>query len=287
MGTRSLLNLALVAILIVLGLVVYYKPGLEPEPVAQRLTTHPDPHTAAAIHIDRLTRDPLEFIRRGDRWYLVHGEQELPASGFQVQALLRLLEAASTRHYPAADLDLKALGLDPPQATLTIDDVAIRFGNTEPLENNRYALVDGTVHLISDQYQHLMNSDWANFVERRLLPAGKTLRSLQLPDMTLTLTDENRWQLSPGRPDIGADAIQQVVDSWQNASALYVRPFKGSQSGEAVTLELSGMPEPLTFRILSRSPELVLARPDQGIEYHFTADMEKGLLSLPETPAEQ
>jgi hypothetical protein len=287
MSARNLLNLALVAIAIILGLVVYFKPGLEPEPTPQPLTTLLSPEEAIGIHIDRSTRDPLSFIRRNDRWYLMGREQELPASSFQLQALLRLLETKSTSRYAAATVDLKALGLEPPQATVTIDDVEILFGNTESLENNRYALIDETVHLIGDRYQHLVNADWTNFVERKLLPADKILRTLQLPDMTLTLTDGTQWQLSPGKPDVSADAVQQLVDHWQNASALYARRYDGSQSDETITLEFSDLPETLTFKIISHSPELVLARPDWGIQYHFPGDMGKGLLSLQETAAEQ
>jgi hypothetical protein len=287
MSARNLLNLALVAIAIILGLVVYFKPGLEPEPTTQPLTTLLAPEEASGIHIDRITRDPLSFIKRSDRWYLMNNEQELPASIFQVQALLRLLNTTSTRRYAADTVDLKALGLEPPQATVTIDDVEILFGNTEQLENNRYALVDETVHLVDDRYQHLVNADWTNFVERGLVPADRIIRTLQLPDMTLTFTDSNQWQLSPGNQDISADAVQQLLDHWKNASALYARRYDGSKSDETVTLEFSDTPETLTFRVIARSPELVLARPDWGIQYHFTGGMEQSLLPLQETLAEQ
>jgi len=286
MAARNLLNLALVAIAIILGLLVYFKPGLEPEPAPQRLTTLLDPEEAIGIHIERITRDPLSFIKRDGHWYLTAGERELPASDFQLQDLLHLLETTSTRRYAAESVDLKAIGLEPPQATVTINDVKFLFGNTETLENNRYALVDKTVHLIDDRYQHLVNADWTNFVERKLVPADKIIRTLQLPEMTLTFTDRNQWQLSPARPDVSADAVQQLADHWKNASALYARRYDGSASDETITLELSDMPEPLTFKVIAHSPELILARPDWGIQYHFSGEMEENLLSLQETPAE-
>jgi hypothetical protein len=96
-----------------------------------------------------------------------------------------------------------------------------------------------------------------------------------------------QWQLSPGKPDVSADAIQQLLDHWKNASALYARRYDGSKPDETITLEFSDMPETLTFKVISHSPELVLARPDWGIQYHFSGDMKKSLLTLQETPAEQ
>ena len=165
MAARNLLNLALAAAAIILGLVAYFKPGLEPAPTPQPLTTLLGPDQAIGVHIDRVKHDPLSFIKRGDHWYLMTGERELPASEFQLKALLRLLETTSTTRYAADTVDLESLGLEPPQVTVTIDDVEILFGNTDPLGNRRYALIGATVHLIEDNYQHLVNAGWTNFIE--------------------------------------------------------------------------------------------------------------------------
>ena len=287
MATRGLLNLVLVVLALVMGLIIYFEPGLEPADIPQPLTTLLVADDAIGIHIERVKYDPVSFIKRNGRWYLVTEKQELPASTFQLQALLRLLETSSTSQYAADTVDLAALGLDPPQATVTIDDVAILFGNTAPLDGKRYLQIDATVHLIEDRYQHLINAGWTNFVERKLLPADKSISRLQLPDMTLTLTDKDQWQLSPGKPGISADAIQQLLDRWDRVSALYARRYDGRTSDEIITLEFSDSPEPLTFMVIAHSPELVLARPDWGIQYHLTHDAEETLLTLGEPEQDQ
>ena len=287
MVTRGLLNLVLVVLALVMGLIIYFEPGLEPADIPQPLTTLLVADDASGIHIERVKYDPVSFIKRNDRWYLVTEKQELPASRFQLQALLRLLETSSSSHYAADTVDLAALGLDPPQATVTIDDVAILFGNTAPLDGKRYLQIDATVHLIEDRYQHLINAGWTNFVERKLLPADKSIRMLRLPDMTLTLTDKDQWQLSPGKPGISADAIQQLLDRWDRVSALYARRYDGRTSDEIITLEFSDSPEPLTFMVIARTPELVLARPDWGIQYHLSSDVEETLLTPGEPEQDQ
>ena len=287
MVTRGLLNLVLVVLALVMGLIIYFEPGLEPADIPQPLTTLLVADDAIGIHIERVKYDPVSFIKRNGRWYLVTEKQELPASTFQLQALLRLLETSSSSHYAADTVNLESLGLDPPQATVTIDDVAILFGNTAPLDGKRYLQIDATVHLIEDRYQHLINAGWTNFVERKLLPADKSIRTLRLPDMTLTLTDKDQWQLSPGKPGISADAIQQLLDRWDRVSALYARRYDGRTSDEIITLEFSDSPEPLTFMVIAHSPELVLARPDWGIQYHLTHDAEETLLTLDEPEQDQ
>jgi len=287
MATRGLLNLVLVVLALVMGLIIYYEPGLEPADVPQPLTTLLAPDDAIGIHIERLKYDPVSFIKRNGRWYLVTEQQELPASTFQLQALLRLLETSSSSQYAADTVDLAALGLDPPQATVTVDDVAILFGNTAPLDGKRYLQIDATVHLIEDRYQHLINAGWTNFVERKLLPADKSISRLQLPGMTLALTDKDQWQLSPDKPGVSADTIQQLIDHWDKVSALYARRYDGRTSDEIITLEFSDSPETLTFMVIAHSPELVLARPDWGIQYHLTRDVEETLLTLGEPEQDQ
>ena len=282
MGARGLLNLVLVVLALGIGLIIYFEPGLEPADAPQPLVTMLAPDEAIGIHIERVKYDPVSFIKRNGRWYLMTEQQELPASTFQVQALLRLLETTSSKHYAADTVDLKSLGLEPPQATVTIDDVAILFGNTAPLGGERYAQIDTTVYLIEDRYQHLINAGWTNFVERKLLPADKSIRTLQLPDMTLTFTDKDQWQLSPGKPGISADAIQQLLDHWNKVSALYARRYDGRTSDEIITVEFSNSPETLTFMVIAHTPELVLARPDWGIQYHLSSGMEEALLTLGE-----
>jgi hypothetical protein len=42
----------------------------------------------------------------------------------------------------------------------------------------------------------------------------------------------------------------------------------------------------LTLQVVSHAPELILARPDWGIQYHLTSDMEDSLFTLPEPEPE-
>ena len=287
MGTRGLLNLVLVVLALVTGLIIYFEPGLEPADVPQPLTPLLAPDEAIGIHIDRVKYDPVSFIKRNGRWYLITEKQDLPASTFQVQALLRLLETTSSSRYAADTVDLESLGLEPPQATVTIDDIEILFGNTAPLGGERYVQIKTAVYMIEDRYQHLINAGWTNFVERKLLPADKSIRTLRLPDMTLTFTDKDQWRLSPEKPGVSTDAIQQLLDHWDSVNALYARRYDGRTSDEIITLEFSDSPETLTFMVIARTPELILARPDWGIQYHLSSGAEETLLTLSEPEQDQ
>lgn len=284
MSSRALFNLTLVLLAIGLLLIVYYRPGLESDGTLQPITTL-DPGQVTDIRITRATREPLHLVKRAGGWML-DAPAALPASAFQVRALLPLLQASAARSYSAGSLDLEELGLDPPQATVNLGPTEIRIGTTEPLENKRYAQVGAMVYLIDDRYQHLINADWSNFVSRKLLPADAAITRLQLPDITLTRTADDQWQADQELPETGADAIQQLIDTWQNASALYVRRAAKSAASETILVTIGATDTPVTFSVTARSPEFILARPDLGIEYHLSDDQAASLLFLEDMQTE-
>jgi hypothetical protein len=286
MSTRTLLNLVLLLAAFGLALVAWFKPGVKPEETPRPITTGLTPEQTGSITVERLSRDPLKFIKHDSRWFLLADNRELPAADFQVRALLRLLEATATHHYPAGSLDLATLGLQPPQARVAMDDLDFRFGSTDALKNQRYVQVDDTVYLIDDQYQHLINADWPNFVSRQMLEGRGVITRLELPDMTLSYSDDGHWQLEPEQKGVSADALQILIENWQNATALLTRRYADSAAGEAVTVHTRGSDQPLVLRLVTRTPDLVLARPDWGIQYQLPASEADSLFSLPQPAPE-
>ena len=57
MTSRSLLNLGLAMLAIALVLVVIYRPGIEPDPVPQRMTSALDPAAATSIRVAIRTKN--------------------------------------------------------------------------------------------------------------------------------------------------------------------------------------------------------------------------------------
>jgi hypothetical protein len=276
MSSRTLLNLTLVLVAISLVLVVFYQPGLEPEPAPPSVTTQ-DPETISSIHVTRTMREPLRFTRQGDNWMLA-GDPELPASEFQMPSLLSILQTATTRSYPAASLDLEAVGLQPPQAVLTLDDTVFSIGLTTALDNKRYIQLEDTVYLVDDKYQHLLNGGRTNFISRKLLPANGTLTRLQLPDKTLSLTGNGQWQLTPADPAVSSTDIQALIKNWENSRATYIHGYEGTAAIATITLETSDSTSPVTLHLIRKSPDFVLARPDWGIQYHLQGQLGNVLL---------
>jgi hypothetical protein len=260
------MNLLLLVGIVALGLVARYEPGIEAPTETQAITTLrvDDVHR---MHVNRPLRDDLVLVRRSPGNWIIDRPAPLPAEDFKIRALARLAEQKPVRSYPAADMDLATLQLSPPYATIFLNDTPVEFGNLEPIDDLRYVRVGERVHLIPDNYLPLMESSFTQFVRDRLLDKDARVEAIRLPDLSLSRTEQG-WQMDPDQ-GLSAAVLQQFVDIWQDASALNVQAANPEQSGDAIEIRLKGKETPVRLQIISRKPELVLVRPDYGIQYRM------------------
>ncbi len=277
MNTRLLFNLLLGCVAVALVLVTVYRPGLDETDHSEPLTQR-DASSIQRIVVTRQQRDPIIFSKSDNVWHM-DNDQQLPASEFQLRALLGILSSRPGRSYPQTSLDLATAGLQPPQATLQLDDILFNIGNTAPLDIHRYIQYNDTVHLVRDTYQHLINAQWTNFVDRHPLPPNSKLQAIQSADLQLHLDEQQHWQTAEGSAEVDATALQAFADRWQAADATYLRAFDGDVTDDVISLTLDDG-EIIELFIIKRKPELVLARPDWGIQYYFPGDMSSSLLSV-------
>ena len=277
MSVRLLMNLLLLVIAAGLGLFIYLGTGNDAG-TGQYSVSHIDPDTVSTIQLARVQGETLDFSRRNGQWFIA-GTPEQPADDFQVGTLLALANAETDRHYPADTLDLRTMGLLPPQATLSLDAARFDIGNTNPLDKLRYIRHGDTVYLVMDRYQHLLNARRSNFIDRRLLPPDTVVTGVTMPGLSLRLDADNRWTLQPADPTVSASAIRALVSAWENARALYVREHTG-YGGEPVNLWLKAAGEPLKFTLQKEGTDIILARPDRGIQYHLSEASGRRLLEF-------
>jgi hypothetical protein len=272
MKSRWILNLLLLGSVAVLALIALYEPGIEQADEPQRLTTL-DPSQIDRVRIQRARLPELVLARRGADDWVIESQDALPADPHQVNALIRVVEQTAVRSYPATQLDLAKLALEPPQASITVANTRFEFGATDPLEGLRYVRIGDRVHLSADLYQHLIDADFTQFVRRRLLPEEAPISALKLPALVLKKVD-NGWGVEPQR-EVSADQIQQLIDTWRQATALSVKRATSETPGKHVEVVLDDPEQPIRYVIVTRDPSLILQRPDLGLEYRMGDTGEK------------
>ncbi|MDM8564281.1 DUF4340 domain-containing protein [Candidatus Halobeggiatoa sp. HSG11] len=279
MKKRWLVNIILLVTVVVLGLLVFYTLE-QNKPVELPKLTNLD--KVETIHIERLDKEPITLLKNGGSWQIT-APFDLPANKFQTENLLQIL---SLRDYKKiASSDLAEFKLDTPLATIKFNQLTVAFGDSSPLNHQRYVQIGNNVYLMRDTWYYYLTGDALAFASLSLLGNAPKITELEMPNYHLKLQD-TKWVLDSKLPskeiDISTDALSALVDNWQHASAYDVKPYDGTTtSKEQIKVTLLGQPQPLNFVILSKSPDLVLARPEKNIQYQLSGTQIDELLQLP------
>lgn len=296
MHTRTLLNLALTAIVIFLGLIFFYEPGVQHSKADSPPLTSISPDKIETIRvIHNESHEEIHLERKEGKWLLtapIHG----PANMLVVKTLLDVAKTKSHSHYPVQGLDLTKLGLGSPKNRLYLNDLAIDFGVTAPLDQNRYVLLADTVYLIDNTAFHTITSAAPKFLDPALLPEHHPISRLQIPQVTISngnpnvnpknvitlYQKEGRWTAEGIDNPPSSTEIAKLIKAWQQYTVQQIG-LKGDKTVLAtIEIEQEGAP-PVHLDLLSDLPQLVLARSDFGVQYNLPAPAWKTLFELPQS----
>ena len=199
------------------------------------------------------------------------------AEPLQAERLLGILDARASARLPARDL--AQYGLATPSGRLTLDEQMFSFGGINQLTREQYVLTNNAVYAIPLSQRTTLPRDVDALIARALLAPDEYPVRFALADFSMTL-DEGRWRLEPDANETTGDERNAWVDAWRSATAIRVTraPTPSASSTIAVMLKDGTR---LALGIVQREPELVLSRPDEGIEYFFLSEIGKRLLEPP------
>lgn len=293
MRNRWLLNLALLAFIVTLALLVKYQPGKR---VEEKDRGGP-PLTAIAaddirrIRLERPQQEPIVLERDGVEWRL-KAPVKARADRFRVDGLLQLAGLRTEATVPADDL--KKFGLDQPLATVWLNDAEIRFGSMHALQELQYVSFNREVALIPAGGARAIGARLEDFFSTALLEKDRKPLAFSLPGFKVVLA-EGSWKRMPTIPELSGDRINDFVEEWRYARALNVTRHKPQASLGKVAIDYvaeggnATKPPPpgeqpptrrLELDILMRTPEFILHRKDEGLDYHFPPDTGTRLLQL-------
>jgi hypothetical protein len=280
MNKRWLLNLSLLGVIAVLAVIALWRPGIQQPAAIPPLTTIKATQIKH-ISISRTRTAGIELQRDGDSWKMLR-----PVPGrtnpFVVSDVLRILAAKNQQSLAAeATGNLSHYGLDNPRGTLQLDQLKILFGDSHPVSNLQYILVQDRVAMINSAYFRATTRRYTDYLSKRLIEKDRKPIALSLPGVRVSL-EKGTWQVYPAQKDLSADRIKQLVDQWRYAQALSVKKYDNSRILDWVRLSFDNEKTRLRIGILSRSPELVLYRPDEKLQYHFPKDVGKRLFTFVE-----
>lgn len=304
------LNLLLVVVVILLVAIALYEPGIDvAEPPPKLLSLNAD-------EVDEITirngEQPLIILKRdSDKSWQMLAPLQIAANQYKVASVLAILEQQPINRFEINTERLASYGLHKPQVELQLKGLngeqRLIFGSQTPLNSYRYLQLDSEVMTCKDALMpraqgcarvvtikdvafYQVASLYTNFVVSRLLPEGRKIASIQLPDFRVAFS-EGVWTLElqnnekdsmESKPS--ADQLAQWLDGWRYASSIDIEAIDDNQiddsQGEVVLTLRTG--DKLRWSISSRDDGLVLGRPDLGIEYHMSDSQREALLMPPQ-----
>jgi len=276
---RTLLNLALAALVAAAAALLWLLPEKEPVP-APVLVPGVDAAGIDVIRVERTGLTELRFRRDGGGWIMT-APVTAPAHQARINALLGLLTDQDLATLPATDL--ARFGLAEPAVIVELGPHRIALGDPHPIDEQRYVLYGGAIHLVPDSLYAQLTQNAGFFIDSRLLPPGARPIRIRYPAFMLESGDGGWRELPTGNRE--AAVLDAAIEGWTSARAIAVRtPIKPRETLGVITVETAG--GTLTFDILALEPAPILARRDLDLQYHLDALTAEQLLILSPASAE-
>lgn len=236
-----------------------------------------------AASIDRFaiqTADESVELLRGDSGWLIESPIRWPANQVNVERMLDITRAETDSKIAASEIDLNAFGLQFPRAIMQLNDTSIAFGTTNNIGERRYTMIDSTVYLLPDIYHPFISQGLPALIDRRLLPGSLELQTLRLPGLVVSRTAEQGWS-TDSDASIDKAQLENLVGNWQGLEASRIKRYQSTTTPRQKIIAELGNGDRLEYFLMSISPEIVIAHPRIGLQYHFSDDHYYQLVSLP------
>lgn len=272
---RTHFNLALLAVVIGLGAAVWLSQKKEEQgPPLTALK----PDAITRIKLEHPGKPAIELEKKDGAWLLTAPVQSA-TDKYEIGGITALAELEVQAKLDAG-ADLKALELDPPKYSVTLDGTRIDVGGTEPLKYRRYVRAGEMLGLVDDPPSAALDADYSDLVSKAVVPEGATLARIELPGLVLEKNADGAWS-SAQAGDAKPARLAELAESWRNARALWnaAEPPEGS-TGDAVKLTLDDG-RVLDLVVQARDPQLVLSSKALGVRYTLSKALVDELFKLP------
>lgn len=105
------------------------------------------------------------------------------------------------------------------------------------------------------------------------------MSELKLPGVEISRDASDNWQVA-NTDDFGQDQVARLAANWQDLEAVKLKPFDTDATPRQkleIALQDGSRHE---FFVMSIDPEIIIAHPLIGLQYHFHADLYYQLIAL-------
>ncbi|HSI43952.1 MAG TPA: DUF4340 domain-containing protein [Methylotenera sp.] len=292
MKKRWLLNLVLLCVVAGLVAFLYLRPK---QTVEQDATYEISNYKLAefnAISIEFPTKAPVTFEKVDGLWRYTAPYKTRADQG-SVQRIMSIIAAKSKEKLVSNDLE--KFGLNHPLIKLKLfrdkdNAEEFLFGTHNPVTDEQYVAHHGAIYLLPNTYSEAASTQTIEMVDKApLAPQEKIagfdfghLEQWESSRLQLDMVD-GKWKASTAKAKPQQDELNEWLDfSWIHNAAKSVEFYVPDRRTAYPSFEVKLVNgKKIHFDKIQESPDLILARPDEGLMYYFPADAGFTMLNPP------
>lgn len=293
MKNRWLLNLVMLAVVAGLVTFLYMRPQANTDAAPQHEVSTLKLADFSSIKVEFPTKAPTSFEKIDGFWHMT-APHKARADQLAVQRMLSIIAAKSTEKFPSTDL--AKFGLDNPRLRLKLTNTAgaqeFIFGTFNPVSEEQYVAFKDAIYLLSGGYAELASTQAMELIDKNPLATSEAKqitgfdfsRLEQWVDVRLNVDLVNgNWVVNAPKAKITQNEMNEWLDfSWKQARATKVELYTPDRTAGYPPFEIKlKNGKNISFDKIQESPDLLLGRPDEGLMYHFNADVGFNMLNPP------
>lgn len=292
MKKRWLLNLVIFCV--VAGLVAFLY--LRPKQSAQQEDIYEISNFKLAefnaISVEFPTKAAVTFEKVNGLWRIT-APYKARADQASVQRILSII-AAKTKN-KIVTTDLEKFGLNNPSVKLKLfrdknNVEEFLFGTHNPVTDEQYVAHKNTIYLVSNIYVEAASTQVIELVDKAPLKSTEKvagfdfsrLEQWEASRLNVDLVD-GKWKVSIANAKPQQNELNEWLDySWVHTLAKSVEFYTPDRKATYPSFEVKlADGSKVHFDKIQESPDLILARPDEGLTYHFASDAGFTMLNPP------
>ncbi|MDP3610161.1 MAG: DUF4340 domain-containing protein [Methylophilus sp.] len=286
MKKRWLLNLLLLTFVVGIALFLHFRPQDEVQSAKDFEVSALKMADFTNVKVEFPAQAPVAFEKVDGFWRMT-APYKSRADQMSVQRILSIIAARTKVKLPATDLT--KYGLDNPLLKLKLTDAGatheFAFGTYNPVTEEQYVGFKDAVYLLPGSYSEAASTQPIELVDKRPLTVAEAKQIVGLDlgrleqweeiRLNVDVDDQGKWQVSAPKAKPTQNEMNEWLEfSWKQSQATSVEFYTPDRKATYPSFELKlKNGKKVHFDKLQESPEYLLARPDEGIIYHFPNDV--------------
>ena len=246
-----------------------------------------------AIKVEFPTQAPTSFEKIEGLWRMT-APYKTRADQLSVQRILSIIAAKTKDKFTAEDKE--KFGLNNPQLRLKLSGATgteeFVFGTFNTVTDEQYVAYKDSVYLLPSNYADAASTQAIELIDKNPLAQTEAkqivgfdyahLEQWEGIGLQVDITD-GKWKTNAPKSKITQNELNEWLDfSWKQAQSKQVELYTPDRkiTYPSFKIKLKDGTK-VHFDKIQESPDLLLARPDEGLLYHFANDVGFTMLNPP------